>query len=81
LESTFRFIPSKCQLLIAIENKSWGWSKTNMCKLYTPLQVFVLNYAALGWQPRLSKTNMEKLRIKLSRSLLSNTDTREGTHN
>jgi len=53
-----------------IQDGAGHWSKTNMRKLYTSLQLSVMNYAAPSWQRWLSKTNLEKLERVLQNKAL-----------
>jgi len=71
-----RLYVARCKIVNAVTNKSWDWSKNNMRKLYTSLQLSIMNYAAASWQPWLSKTNLEKIqfRIKLFGSLQVSTN-------
>ena len=49
------------RILRAIGGADWGWTKGDMCRVYTATQRSVAEYAAPAWSPWTSATNKEKL--------------------
>lgn len=71
LDKTFTFsrqveevslkVASKMRLLGAVSNSNWGWRKKDLKKLYLSHIRSTMCFASSGWQPWLSKTNVEKM--------------------
>ena len=54
-------LKKKNGIISSLCNQNWGWRKKNARSLYFTTQRSILDYAAGGWHPWLSKTNMDKL--------------------
>ncbi len=42
---------ARCRLLASLTSKAWAWRKDQLMKVYKALQLSLLTYAALAWQP------------------------------
>jgi len=51
----------KLRLIARVSNTTWGWQRDDLKKLYFSLPKSKMDYAAAGWQPWLSDTNIELL--------------------
>ena len=60
---------SRCNILLALANKSWGWTTSNLRKVYVALQLSVMNYAAPSWSV-CTDTNLDKLEQSQNKALL-----------
>ena len=49
------------RILASLSTKLWGWKKKKLRQVFCAMQKSVLDYAAAGWQPYLSDTQMKKL--------------------
>jgi len=58
-----------CRVVSSLAGKSWGWKKSNFRQFYQALITPVMNYAAAGWQPWLSKSRLEELERTQNRAL------------
>ena len=54
-------INSKCRILAALSNTTWGWRKNSLLKVYNTHIRSVLDYSASAWQPWISDTNRKAL--------------------
>ena len=52
---------SKIKIISAVGNTKWGWDKDHLKKLYFSYVRSKLDYAGPGWQPWLTKSNIEVL--------------------
>ena len=64
-----RNVLSRCRVLRAVAAKSLGWRKDNLRRVYLALQQSLVNYAAPGWQPWLSKSMSDKLEVVQNKAL------------
>ena len=53
-------VEGRTKMLRAVANKSWGWKKITIRRVYQANQRTALDYAAGDWQPWLSKTQRER---------------------
>ena len=60
---------SKCRILAAVSNTSWGWRKSSLLKVYNTHIRSILDYAAPAWQPWLSETNKRELEVLQNKAL------------
>ena len=51
----------RTSLLRAAASRDWGWHKKTLRRVLQSTQRSLMDYAAPGWQPFLSSTNMDKL--------------------
>jgi len=51
----------KLRLIAMVSNTTWGWQRDHLKKLYFSLPKSKMDYAAAGWQPWLSDTNIDLL--------------------
>ena len=56
-------VVSRCKMLYCLASRNWGWKKGNLRRIYMTMQRSILDYAAAGWQPWLSKTQFERLEV------------------
>ena len=49
----------KLRLIAMVSNTTWGWQRDDLKKLYFSLPKSKMDYAAAGWQPWLSDTNID----------------------
>ena len=54
-------INSKCRILAALSNTTWGWRKNSLLKVYNTHIRSILDYSASAWQPWISDTNRKAL--------------------
>ena len=59
----------KLRLLRMVSNSEWGWSRNHLKNLYLTFGRSKLNYAAPGWQPWLSDTQIAKLEVEQNKAL------------
>jgi ribonuclease HI len=57
------------RILSSLSTKIWGWKKKKLAQVYHTMQKSVLDYAAPGWQPYLSETQMNKLEVAQNSAL------------
>jgi hypothetical protein len=60
---------AKVRMLAALSSKTWGWKKHNLRRVYLATMRSLLDYAAPGWQPWLSDTQLEALDKAESKAL------------
>ena len=56
-------VTNRRKILFCLSSKQWGWKKRNLKRIYVTMIRSVMDYAAIGWQPWLSKTQFKKLEI------------------
>ena len=61
VEDVTQKVKKRTSLLRAAASRDWGWHKKTLRRVFQSTQRSVMDYAAPGWQPFLSSTNMNKL--------------------
>ena len=61
VEDVTHKVKKRTSLLRAAVSRDWGWHKKTLRRVFQSTQRSVMDYAAPGWQPFLSSTNMNKL--------------------
>tara|TARA_B110001454_G_scaffold192176_1_gene192306 strand:+ start:1042 stop:4992 length:3951 start_codon:yes stop_codon:yes gene_type:complete len=56
-------VTSRCKMLFCLASRNWGWRKRNLRSIYITMQRSILDYAAAGWQPWLTKTQFDRLEV------------------
>ena len=56
-------VTNRRKILFCLSSKQWGWKKRNLKRIYVTMIRSVMDYAAIGWQPWLSKTQFKKLEV------------------
>ena len=62
-------VSKRCKMLGCLASRSWGWHKQNLKGVYLAAQRSIMDYAAGGWQPWLSSTQMGKLEVTQNKCL------------
>ena len=62
-------VSKRCKLLGCLASRSWGWHKQNLKGVYLAAQRSIMDYAAGGWQPWLSNTQIGKLEVTQNKCL------------
>ena len=67
--NTIKKATSKLRILGAVSNTTWGWRKEDLMKIFRSHILSVINFAGGGWQPWISRTNIQKLEAAQNKGL------------